>query len=119
MFGPAVLGNDSDVDGNPLTAILVSGPSHGTLTLNADGGFTYTPDVNYNGPDSFTYKANDGAATRTSRRSTITVNAVNDVARGRQQHLQHHRGRRARGRRAWRARQRQRRRRQPVVGRSW
>ena len=46
----------------PLTAVLVSGPAHGTLTLNADGSFTYTPTANYNGPDSFTYKANDGTA---------------------------------------------------------
>ena len=40
----------------------MSGPAHGTLTLNADGSFTYTPDANFNGPDSFTYKANDGDA---------------------------------------------------------
>ena len=33
----------------------------GSVTLNADGSFTYTPAANYNGPDSFTYKANDGA----------------------------------------------------------
>ena len=45
----------------PLTAILVSGPAHGTLTLNADGSFSYTPDANYNGTDSFTYKASDGS----------------------------------------------------------
>ncbi len=56
-----VLGNDSDVDGDSLTAVLVSGPAHGTLTLNADGSFTYTPDANYHGSDSFTYKANDGS----------------------------------------------------------
>ena len=37
--------------------------THGTLTLNANGSFTYTPDADYNfGPDSFTYKAGDGAA---------------------------------------------------------
>ena len=60
LFGPAVLSNDTDVDGNPLTAILVTGPSHGTLTLNPSGGFTYAPASNYNGPDSFTYTANDG-----------------------------------------------------------
>ena len=38
------------------------GPAHGTLTLNANGSFTYTPDANYNGTDSFTYQANDGTA---------------------------------------------------------
>ena len=50
-----------------LTAALVGGPAHGTLTLNADGSFTYTPTANYNGTDSFTYKANDGTSTRTWR----------------------------------------------------
>ena len=39
----------------------MSGPSHGTLALNADGGFTYTPDANYNGPDTFVYRVRDGA----------------------------------------------------------
>ncbi len=62
LFAAGVLGNDSDVDGNPLTAVLVSGPAHGTLTLSADGGFSYIPEANYSGPDSFTYRANDGAA---------------------------------------------------------
>src|SRR5207249_10650970 len=56
---PGVLANDTDVDGNTLTAIRVSGPSHGTLALNADGSFSYTPAANYNGPDSFTYRIND------------------------------------------------------------
>src|SRR4029079_12473014 len=50
-----VLANDTDVDANPLTAAVVTGPSHGTLTLNANGSFTYTPAANYNGADSFTY----------------------------------------------------------------
>src|SRR5262249_60724928 len=57
-----VLTNDSDVDGNSLSAVLVSGPTHGSLMLNADGSFTYTPSADYNGADSFTYKANDGTA---------------------------------------------------------
>ena len=57
-----MLGNDTDVDGDPLTAMLVSGPAHGTLTLNADGSFTYTPARELQRPDSFTYKANDGTA---------------------------------------------------------
>src|SRR5205085_2094088 len=74
-----VLANDSDVDGNPLTAIQVSGTAHGTLSLGADGGFTYTPAANYNGPDSFTYKANDGLLNSKTVTVTLTVNAVNDA----------------------------------------
>ncbi len=45
--------------------MLVDTPQHGTLTLNADGSFSYTPDANFNGTDSFTYKANDGRLTAT------------------------------------------------------
>ena len=56
-----MLANDSDPDGDPLTAVLVTGPAHGTLTLNANGSFTYTPTANYTGPDSFIYRASDGA----------------------------------------------------------
>ena len=65
VTAPGVLGNDSDVDSVSLTAVLVTGPAHGTLTLNADGSFTYTPAANFNGSDSFTYKANDGPRSRT------------------------------------------------------
>ncbi len=74
-----LLGNDSDVDGGALTAVLVSGPSNGTLALNADGGFTYTPNSNFNGADSFTYKANDGSADSGAATVAITVNAVDDA----------------------------------------
>jgi VCBS repeat-containing protein len=73
-----VLANDTDVENDPLTAILVSGPAHGTLQLNADGTFTYTPSANYNGTDSFTYKANDGQADSNVATVTITVTPVND-----------------------------------------
>lgn len=48
-----------DVDEEPLTWIIVSGPSHGTLSGTAPN-LTYTPTPNYNGPDSFTFKINDG-----------------------------------------------------------
>src|SRR5262249_6740267 len=74
-----VLTNDSDVDGDPLSAILVSGPSHGSLTLNADGSFTYTPDDDYNGADSFSYKANDGRSETIFGSVSISVAAVNDA----------------------------------------
>ena len=43
---------------------LVDDPAHGTVILNADGGFTYTPAANYHGADSFTYKVNDGSLDR-------------------------------------------------------
>jgi len=55
-----VLANDTDADSDPLTATLVTGPSHGTLALNANGGFTYTPAADFSGTDSFTYTAGDG-----------------------------------------------------------
>ncbi len=55
-----VLANDADPEGLALTAELVSGPSHGTLDLLADGSFTYTPDAGFQGTDSFTYAASDG-----------------------------------------------------------
>jgi len=75
---PGVLGNDNDPDGNPITAVWVSDPVHGTLTLNSDGSFTYIPDANYNGSDNFTYKANDGKADSNVATVSITVNMVND-----------------------------------------
>jgi VCBS repeat-containing protein len=74
-----VLGNDSDIESGALHAVLISGPSHGALTLNADGSFSYMPAVNYNGPDSFTYRANDGEADSAAATVSITVKAVNDA----------------------------------------
>ena len=75
-----VLANDSDPDLDPLTAVLVAGPSHAaSFTLNADGSFSYTPLANFNGTDSFTYRANDGSAFSNIATVTITVNAVNDA----------------------------------------
>ena len=73
---PGVLGNATDIDGNPLTAILVSDVSHGTLVLNADGSFTYTPAAGFTGSDSFTCKANDGTADSSVFTVTITVNQL-------------------------------------------
>src|SRR5438045_2502944 len=79
VSAPGVLANDSDVDGDPLSTILVTGPSHGTLTLNSDGSFTYMPALNYNGVDTFTYKATDGQAQSGIATATITVTPVNDA----------------------------------------
>ena len=74
-----MLGNDTDVDSATLTAALVSGPSNGALSLNADGSFSYTPNADFNGTDSFTYLANDGALDSNTATVNITVNAVNDA----------------------------------------
>ncbi|MCA9972390.1 MAG: cadherin-like domain-containing protein, partial [Anaerolineales bacterium] len=62
VAAPGVLGNDTDPENDPLTADLVTPPTHGTLHLQLDGGFTYTPTVGYNGADSFTYRAYDAQA---------------------------------------------------------
>jgi hypothetical protein len=59
---PGVLANDIDPDGPTLTAVKVSEPAHGAVTLQPNGGFTYTPAAGYGGPDSFTYKPNDTQA---------------------------------------------------------
>ena len=75
-----VLGNDTDTEGSALIASEVSGPTHTAIfTLHADGSFDYTPTANYNGSDSFTYKANDGTDNSNTVTVTITVNAVADT----------------------------------------
>lgn len=74
-----VLGNDTDVNGDPMIPIKVSDPAHGTVTLNANGSYTYTPVANYVGPDSFTYKVNDGLVDSNIATVNITVTSVNDA----------------------------------------
>jgi serine protease AprX len=71
VAAPGLLANDSDDGSAPLTASRVSGPGHGTLTLNANGSFTYTPSANYSGTDSFTYTASDG--TSPSNLATVSI----------------------------------------------
>lgn len=65
-----LLANDRDPDGDALQVQLASGPAHGVLTLNGDGGFNYVPAAGYTGPDSFTYVVNDG----TGQSAPVTVN---------------------------------------------
>ncbi|MEX0368916.1 MAG: cadherin-like domain-containing protein, partial [Ruegeria sp.] len=69
-----VLDNDSDADGDPLTATLDVQAAKGTVVLNPDGSFTYTPDAGSSGSDSFTYTLSDGTDTGTA---TVTLTAPN------------------------------------------
>lgn len=78
VAAPGVLGNDTDADGDLLAAVVVSGPDHGSLQLNPDGSFTYTPSPDYNGPDGFTYRASDGTTVTGPTQVTIDVESVND-----------------------------------------
>jgi VCBS repeat-containing protein len=74
-----VLANDTDVEGDSLTAALFSSPAHGTVTLNANGSFSYAPSADFNGSDSFTYRASDGLAFSGVATVNITIRPVNDV----------------------------------------
>ncbi|MGF1523393.1 MAG: Ig-like domain-containing protein [Leptolyngbyaceae cyanobacterium] len=70
--------NDSDADGDNLAFALVSEAADGAVSVNADGTFSYTPNADFNGSDSFVYEVTDGqlAATATA---TITVAPINDA----------------------------------------
>ncbi|MFN7882837.1 MAG: Ig-like domain-containing protein, partial [bacterium] len=78
---PGVLGTDSDVDGDALTAVVDTRPSHGELTLDPDGSFSYTPAADYNGTDSFRYRLRDSKNVFASGFGVVTlvVNPVNDA----------------------------------------
>ncbi len=68
----------SDPNNDPLTYSIVAGPLHGTLTGTAPG-LTYTPAPDYNGTDSFTFKANDGQADSAPATVNLTITPVNDA----------------------------------------
>ena len=75
-----VLSNDFDVEGDALTASLVTGPSNAAaFSLNTNGSFTYTPVANFNGTDTFTYQVSDGNGGTDTATATITITAVNDA----------------------------------------
>lgn len=79
--GPGtLLLNDNDVDGDTLTAVLASGSANGTLILNADGSFDYTPTSSFSGMDSFTYYATDGSLN--SAVVTVKINVITTIAGG-------------------------------------
>ncbi len=79
VAAPGVLDGDTDAEGDQLSAVKASDPAQGQLTLNPDGSFSYKPNANFNGSDSFTYKANDGKTDGNEATVSITVNSVNDA----------------------------------------
>ncbi|MGJ8687482.1 MAG: beta strand repeat-containing protein, partial [Spongiibacteraceae bacterium] len=80
VAAPGILGND-DIggDGGTLAATLATDVSNGSLTLNSDGSFSYTPDENFNGSDSFTYTIADADGDTDTATVNITVTAGDDV----------------------------------------
>ena len=80
LIGSSVLANDTDGEGNGLTAVLISGPVNSqAFSLNPDGTFSYTANANYTGFDFFTYKANDGGLDSEVVTVTITNIPINDA----------------------------------------
>jgi hypothetical protein len=76
---PGILTNDADADGDSLTAVLATGPTHGTLNLNSNGSFTYVPTAHYVGADSFTYRASDGQTNSSPATVALTVTAFSPL----------------------------------------
>ncbi|HWR64898.1 MAG TPA: choice-of-anchor Q domain-containing protein [Bellilinea sp.] len=76
---PGVLANDLDSESSPLSAVLVTGASNGVVQLNADGSFSYTPNADFLGSDSFSYTANDALGASAPATVTLTVVNVNQA----------------------------------------
>jgi hypothetical protein len=68
-----ILANDQNLSGDPMSAILLSKPGRGTVALEEDGSFVFTPKKNFVGTTSFTYKASDGDGVSTTEKVTIVV----------------------------------------------
>jgi hypothetical protein len=77
ILAPGVLANDIRTE--PLTAIKLSDPSHGSVTLNSDGSFTYTPSTGYIGSDGFTYKANNSLGDSNTATVSFTITGPSRV----------------------------------------
>jgi VCBS repeat-containing protein len=74
----AVLANDTDIDGDTLSVQAVTPGAHGAAQINGDGTVTYTPQANFNGPDSFSYTASDGYGGTAMATVSVTVTPLND-----------------------------------------
>jgi VCBS repeat-containing protein len=75
---PGVLKGDMDIDGDRLVASLESKPGFGNISLDSDGSFTYTPNPNYCGTDTFRYKVSDGNGGEDTGEVNVQVNCIND-----------------------------------------
>src|SRR6185312_11566749 len=75
----AVLGNDTDPDGDTLSVASVTQGTHGAVVINPDKSVKYTPAANYNGSDSFTYTVSDSNGGTATGTVTVTITAVNDA----------------------------------------
>ncbi len=82
LLGTGLLDNDTDRNGDPLTAFVFSQPSNGTVVVNPNGTFTFTPNANFNGTDSFRYRAFDGLQFSDPVVVTVAVTSVNDAPIG-------------------------------------
>ena len=78
IWAPGFLANDSDPDGDALSAVLSAGTQHGTLQLGGNGWFMYLPNANWHGTDQFTYRAWDGTDFSNLATVSIQVRSVND-----------------------------------------
>ncbi len=76
---PGVLINDTDIDGDPMTAIIKDQAVHGSVTLGRDGSFTYVPDADFFGSDTWTYIATNSIGESEPASVIVTVTSVNDV----------------------------------------
>jgi hypothetical protein len=86
-----VLANDIEPDGQTLSATLVTPPTHGSLVLNTNGTFSYTPAANYVGPDSFVYAASDGSFSSNATAIIAVTVGPNSAPGRRQRQLYGHR----------------------------
>ncbi|MEL6108344.1 MAG: Ig-like domain-containing protein, partial [Planctomycetota bacterium] len=79
IVADGVLANDTDVEGDPISSVLIAQGDHGSVTLAADGSFTYTPVLDFFGTDVFTYFPTDGDADGQPTQVTVTVRNINDA----------------------------------------
>lgn len=80
VVAPGVLANDNDPEGDPISAVLVSNVSYGTLSLAPDGSFIYTPNAGFTGGDSFTYTADDAGGASNTATVSVVVAPANAVS---------------------------------------